>query len=620
MAKKHNVTIPSTMDGKMDTNDEEQYYVFICKKNRIRHMLQIGCKYKMKYESEQMALWLMSPEVKVMPDGNRLSHSAFRHKYFILHRSIATQMEKLHYDILREIFEQTYSLKGGRRALAASARTCRSLQDAALDVLWNKLDSLEPLLCFLALGRKQEDAEDVIGEVLQGSISSCAWSKFTAHARRVRHLVLTEEGQWIHPSIFASVLEKAGDEAVLPCLRSLKWVIDIGSNSGPLSFLPTGLHSIAICCSRYASRTFFRWTETDILQTIKSRCPEVHDITIDLRLKISPKTLSSFNHLRRLSFAHTSKTVEFNSQLIRTTAALGELKTLEAWLSGKIGHDTFPGGPNINSYKTLKILSLCSDNSWCGVASVLAAISSPNLLSLSIKLPATWNPPRLFANVSLEECHVCSRIISLNVLTQRWSNTLQTLILDLRDACMVDGRVTSFPNLLASLYPLQRLEMLAIMVGDVVEDTNSVLRDSDILTMAESWPQLQSLCIDVHEAHNHIAVMSLQSLVTFVSRSTHLQKVELPALLLDTRSTVVSMVHQAHRDTLYDFYELHIHHLLPAELSEVSIHRIAAQLCSCFPKIRMENTTRCEKKWASCKWELMSRAMMLHLHNNPSIM
>ncbi|EMD31036.1 hypothetical protein CERSUDRAFT_78459 [Gelatoporia subvermispora B] len=553
------------------------------------------------------------------------------------------RMQYLHYDILREIFEQTRDLEGGRRTLAALAHVCKDFQDAALDVLWHKLDSLEPLLRHFTVIKKQETAEDVTGEeacdcdaddeyhlcetcnvvyghdtlILEAPISSAEWSKFKTYARRVCHLLLCEKEQWIHPSIFVVVFEKARGEAVLPSLRNFEWVVDSGSNPGPVLFLPPELRSIEIYCDKDSHQKFFRWTCHSILRTIHSLCPKLRDITIDPQLNTSPEELSSFQNLRRLTFARSRKIDTYRSDLLGATASLGALETFDTWLPGGVGHETFPTGSDVVSYNALKTLSLFTESSWCAIASVLSVISSPRLLSLSIRLQHTCSGITSIADELLMGCHDCGLPMSMNLLAERWSNCLQILTLDLEMAHTAEAHIKTLPDFFALLYPLRQLTRLEVGLGDIVECINSVLGDSDVDMMAASWPKLQYLCID--KAHRWIAIMSIKSLVSYVYQSRHLKQLEFPVLLLGTPSDPSQTAAEVHTDPPYQFRYLHIHHLLPIPTSEVSFSCAAVQLCSAFPMLCIgTDTNKCGKKGAfrNCEWEKLSQAMQLHRNHN----
>ncbi|KAG1789350.1 hypothetical protein EV424DRAFT_1039273 [Suillus variegatus] len=74
----------------------------------------------------------------------------------------------------------------GRHSLAALSRVCRSFKDIALDALWVKLDSLEPL--FACLPRDLWTMTDDRKLLIQRPVTEADWSVFEQYASRVRIL------------------------------------------------------------------------------------------------------------------------------------------------------------------------------------------------------------------------------------------------------------------------------------------------------------------------------------------------------------------------------------------------------------------------------------------------
>ncbi|KAH7926842.1 hypothetical protein BV22DRAFT_1045789 [Leucogyrophana mollusca] len=116
-----------------------------------------------------------------------------------------------------------------RQTLATLARTCRVFSEPALDILWARLDSLEPLVFCFPDNIWSVSDEGVID--LKAPILAVAWHKFQRHARRVR--VLGSDSP-----LFGSNLPLFGKmskdfiialgcfpsrEGLLPNLRELYW-------------------------------------------------------------------------------------------------------------------------------------------------------------------------------------------------------------------------------------------------------------------------------------------------------------------------------------------------------------------------------------------------------------
>ncbi|KAH7926845.1 hypothetical protein BV22DRAFT_1045792 [Leucogyrophana mollusca] len=109
-----------------------------------------------------------------------------------------------------------------RQTLAALARTCRDFSEPALDILWARLDTLEPLVrCFPDSVWSVSD-EGVID--LEEPILAVAWHEFRRHARRVHALGRAS-------SLFGNMSKDfiialgcfPSREGLLPNLRELYW-------------------------------------------------------------------------------------------------------------------------------------------------------------------------------------------------------------------------------------------------------------------------------------------------------------------------------------------------------------------------------------------------------------
>ncbi|KAG9318306.1 hypothetical protein JVU11DRAFT_390 [Chiua virens] len=116
-------------------------------------------------------------------------------------------------DLLGDIKIFIRTQGAGRRALGVLARTCRSLSEPALDELWYKLDSLEPLLqCSRAKG--SDDSGTVNDdEPLNGKLCH-------ATPPRVRELMVSEFGR-LSVKILQSLW--SGTTLLLPNLWKLHW-------------------------------------------------------------------------------------------------------------------------------------------------------------------------------------------------------------------------------------------------------------------------------------------------------------------------------------------------------------------------------------------------------------
>ena len=127
--------------------------------------------------------------------------------------------------------------KTGRRALAVLSRTCRALSEPALDALWRRLHSLEPLLLCLPTKASYDDAT-VDGALVwhfssedaqylqyhpnQPPFSDEEWNIVLRYAPRVQELSL--EYEHLSMKILQSLWFRT--TLLLPNLRKLRWMYE----------------------------------------------------------------------------------------------------------------------------------------------------------------------------------------------------------------------------------------------------------------------------------------------------------------------------------------------------------------------------------------------------------
>ncbi|KAG1753024.1 hypothetical protein EDB19DRAFT_1627517 [Suillus lakei] len=118
-------------------------------------------------------------------------------------------------------FRNHYSRRIARRSLAALSRVCRSFKDIALDVLWSKLENLEPP--FACLPR---DLWTMSGDrklLIQRPITTADWLVFEKYATRVRVLGDTDSDLFggIHVDFIYAMMGFCSQSLLVPNLRAL---------------------------------------------------------------------------------------------------------------------------------------------------------------------------------------------------------------------------------------------------------------------------------------------------------------------------------------------------------------------------------------------------------------
>ncbi|KAF9563097.1 hypothetical protein CPC08DRAFT_341092 [Agrocybe pediades] len=90
--------------------------------------------------------------------------------------------------LIDEIFREiaSFTLEYGRKSLICAARTCRAWKDPALDFIWERLPSVEPLLVLLP-GVSLSN-----GEYICNNLNSSNLNTFNSYAERVKHIRNTQ--------------------------------------------------------------------------------------------------------------------------------------------------------------------------------------------------------------------------------------------------------------------------------------------------------------------------------------------------------------------------------------------------------------------------------------------
>ncbi|KAG2345497.1 hypothetical protein BDR05DRAFT_960390, partial [Suillus weaverae] len=122
------------------------------------------------------------------------------------------------------IYQEDYGLLGSRATLASLARTCKTFKEPALDILWQDLDGLEPLLsCLVAYLPEGVSDKNTRGTLtLNRPILNKEWSFINRYTQRVHSLrVFTVQLDPIDDRIVEALV--SAPSPLLPNLRGLSW-------------------------------------------------------------------------------------------------------------------------------------------------------------------------------------------------------------------------------------------------------------------------------------------------------------------------------------------------------------------------------------------------------------
>ncbi|KAK6984473.1 hypothetical protein R3P38DRAFT_3231715 [Favolaschia claudopus] len=204
-----------------------------------------------------------------------------------------------------------YSSPSARSTLYSIALVCRFFSGPALDVLWSTQYSLVNILPCLPVGLWEivrfENPKPSMRA--QRAMNSVDWTRFNIYARRVRTLVITDNGSEadILSAIFKMLsLSNTSQETLFPKLRRLHWQM---ARRPWLSYVPLFLSSSLESISLVTVITSY--AHLALLAVVPTLCPLLTrvEICISGRLAHPAKSviLSKLKHVNHLSIEGISE-------------------------------------------------------------------------------------------------------------------------------------------------------------------------------------------------------------------------------------------------------------------------------------------------------------------------
>ncbi|KAG6862181.1 hypothetical protein C0995_004263 [Termitomyces sp. Mi166 len=148
-------------------------------------------------------------------------------------------------DATNKLFEAILDAPNGRRMLSRLARTCRTLCEPALNILWRDLDSLVPILWqfpghLLKKARKP-------GMGFAKTPTEEDWEPVLKYSKRVRQISYNEHANNVAPSIFAVLEESHPRSQIFPHLIELNWKVETSAGLARSSmFLSPQLRAVSL--------------------------------------------------------------------------------------------------------------------------------------------------------------------------------------------------------------------------------------------------------------------------------------------------------------------------------------------------------------------------------------
>ncbi|KAI1788341.1 hypothetical protein LXA43DRAFT_1025925 [Ganoderma leucocontextum] len=354
-----------------------------------------------------------------------------------------------------------------RRALLASALTCRTLSDLALAVLWRALDDIRPLLRLLPSYKQHRPTI-----VLKSEIARETWTKFRSYATRVRE-IRHSPPYAVHPSVWTFLALKCEGSPLLPRLYHLD-AHDISPDDlSPLFLLLSpSLRSLSLSFGQ-KSRSDVAAPEVVLLavQHIAQVAPRVESFHISGHHRFTRKHLSTLQKFAGLTELSLGPNFLLDRNMLRQLSTTTSLDALTI----TIGHMNSSSLESLSdNFQSLYRLTLRGDLD--DLVTFILAFRLPRLGAFTIQVndcdgPKTFGPrfasicqhPGIPKSLTRVGCEFCSGMI-----VQRQETLMQYL-----------EPLLSFP----------KVEHCNL----IFHNTAPSVCDEDLIQLGDAWPNLQYL-------------------------------------------------------------------------------------------------------------------------------
>ncbi|KAJ6451834.1 hypothetical protein C8R47DRAFT_291294 [Mycena vitilis] len=356
------------------------------------------------------------------------------------------------------------------QAFARMARTCRTLSEPALNVLWSRQDTLLPLLtCFPSNLWETSGSNRAKTFRFVSPVNPSDWDRVLLHAARIRDF----SSGWDVSLDTMEVLDiSTPARCLLPNVRKLSWRVE---NSMVLPyvrlFLGPHLTSISLslgptlqCLSllSYIATNFRSLTEIEFFT--------IADTTMDDTLV---EAMSAFvlgqKSLRILSMPH------LRSPVCQSLAVMTNLEDLTIWdFEGPPDHQQIPEF----SFSALRRLSMATENFSSGTNQILASLTHTPLRHLDCvtdDTPTRNNIQTFFASLNDHCSHPNLEYISAQFGYES----------GVREGDLVNSIIPQ------TIRPLLAFHNLRIVI--VSTPPGFALDDTFCVSMAQAWPCVEHL-------------------------------------------------------------------------------------------------------------------------------
>lgn len=371
------------------------------------------------------------------------------------------------------------------------ALCCRDFAGPALDMLWEYMPGIHPIIKLLPLIDVQGHqvalflcsstsiiASSDCHQVLERVIQDHEWEQLLAYGGRVRHIRVSQDNN-IHPSVYTHIAMKLGPRPLLHGVRGIECdlpKIMSREASSPLPLL--------------VSQTLHR-VDLSLASGDNHSGPSVFAFLTALR--------EGAPYLRTIRIDHDTVDQSLHRAIAGYLLQATSLVSLEWNASRSPLMDCPTFFHSLLRLPNLKRFELNYEDWDCTISSTLPGLGGDVTCSLGGQLPEL---PRLLeqlpeVNVSslslwtpscppdyLHQWDTCARLVC-----SRFSKTLRAV-----ELCLAGGGELGF-DIVQCWFRFHDLEKFKI---DAQEATRFVAADTDIRALASAWPQLRSLCMELN--------------------------------------------------------------------------------------------------------------------------
>ncbi|GBE81386.1 hypothetical protein SCP_0311150 [Sparassis crispa] len=429
------------------------------------------------------------------------------------------------YDILPQIFCHLSPTKGRSEfadsvTLASCARVSKAFSDNALDVLWEDLDHLYPLLqLFSSFVPGDDSPPDSLddgdepernSDSLVGDITPEEWARFRQYARRVRTLNYSGGSSQAVHDITSYHRTHFGDQALLPSLHEFYWQASYALDMNVQFLFSQSLRLVSIVFLNTCKLRDRDIKLQEIIDRLSQRAPLLQEFRIrDLARPIALTPLvTRCSHLRNLAVIGPPQML--HCQFLEAVSALESLE--ELWIRCDMMQRVSPTPVALSTLSYLRL-----EGKLGNIVAFLGALVAPNIRTLKLtnhEHTSSFNDHVQLMTMVHKVCSASLRRISYHSYYSQPA---------------LDGSHTLL-HLFRPLLQIHDLQDVALMF----RDGTLGLSDRDVYDIASAWQELQCLTLRTSESRlgPHIPVGSLLptlgALACFARFCPQLVQLELP--------------------------------------------------------------------------------------------